>query len=128
MSINFGSGLEPWSPKNYNKSYISINSSNALDLKKIMRQLVDIHYIRNDLVLEPGSFRLLGENFEIFPIYDEYPIRIELFDNKIEYMYRFDPLNGTEIEPLGFIVLVQNFNDSFDHLFKLIDQGKKINL
>ena len=93
------------SPKNYNKSYISINSSNTLDLKKIMRQLVDIHYIRNDLVLEPGSFRLLGENFEIFPIYDEYPIRIELFDNKIEYMYRFDPLNGTEIEPENNIVI-----------------------
>ena len=86
------------SPKNYNNSYLSIKVSDKIDLKDIMSQLVDIHYIRNDLVLEPGSFRLLGENFEIFPIYDEYPIRIELFDDKIEYMYRFDPLNGNEIQ------------------------------
>ena len=64
------------SPKNYNNAYIPIKKSNRIDLKNIMMQLVDSHYVRNDLVLEPGSFRLLGQNFEIFPVYDEYPIRI----------------------------------------------------
>ena len=93
------------SPKNYNNAYISIKLSNAIDLKDVMRQLVDSHYIRNDLVLEPGSFRVLGQNFEIFPVYDEYPIRIEIFDDKIEYMYRFDPLNGTELQAEDDIVI-----------------------
>ena len=93
------------SPKNYNNAYVSIKVSDRVDLKSIMRKLVDIHYIRNDLVLEPGSFRLIGENFEIFPIYDEYPIRIELFDDKIEYMYRFDPLNGHEVQSEKDIII-----------------------
>ena len=93
------------SPKNYNNAYIPIKKSNRIDLKNIMMQLVDIHYVRNDLVLEPGSFRLLGQNFEIFPVYDEYPIRIEVFDDKIEYMYRFDPLNGTEVQSEDDIVI-----------------------
>ena len=93
------------SPKNYNNAYIPIKKSNRIDLKNIMMQLVDSHYVRNDLVLEPGSFRLLGQNFEIFPVYDEYPIRIEVFDDKIEYMYRFDPLNGTEVQSEDDIVI-----------------------
>ena len=93
------------SPQNYNNSCISIKSSNKINLKNVMKQLVDIHYTRNDLVLEPGSFRLLGENFEIFPIYDEYPIRVELFNDSIEYMYRFDPFNGDEIQSEEDIVI-----------------------
>ena len=32
-----------------------------------MKKLIDIHYLRNDMVLEPGTFRLIGDNFEIFP-------------------------------------------------------------
>ena len=93
------------SPQNYNNAYISIKSSNKINLKNVMKQLVDIHYTRNDLVLEPGSFRLLGENFEIFPVYDEYPIRVELFNDSIEYMYRFDPFNGDEIQSEEDIVI-----------------------
>ena len=48
-----------------------------------MKSLIDIHYLRNDMIIEPGTFRLLGQNFEIFPIYDDYPIRIELHDNSL---------------------------------------------
>ena len=86
------------SPDNYNNAYISIDASDNINLKEIMKQLVEVHYIRNDVIIEPGTFRLRGENFEIFPIYDDFPIRIELFNGSIEYMYRFDPLNGTEIK------------------------------
>ena len=93
------------SPKNYNNAHVSISCPSKINLKKIMKDLVNIHYTRNDMSLEPGSFRLQGENFEIFPIYDEYPIRIELFDNQIEYMSRFDPLNGTEIVKESQVVI-----------------------
>ena len=93
------------SPENYNNAYISINFSDRLDIKDAMRQLVEMHYIRNDTILEPGTFRLLGENFEIFPIYDDYPIRIEMFEDSIEHMYRFDPLNGTEIKKIENIIV-----------------------
>jgi len=86
------------SPDNYSNAYVSIDISNKIDLKDIMRQLVEIHYTRNDAVLEPGTFRLRGDNFEVFPIYDDFPVRLEMFSDTIEYMYRFDPLNGTEIK------------------------------
>ncbi len=93
------------SPDNYNKSFLSINKSDKIELKKAMRRLVDIHYLRNDMVIEPGTFRLLGDVFEIFPIYDNYPIRVELFGDSVEYMYSFDPISGREVESLEeFIV------------------------
>ena len=128
------------SPENYNNAYISINILDKIDLKNLMKQLVEIHYIRNDLILEPGTFRLLGENLEIFPIYDNYPIRIELFNENIEYMYQFDPLNGNEIKRKNdFIVypakhfitdkdtIKKAHNDIRDELAKQINYFKKQN-
>ena len=88
------------SPKNYSNAYVSIQKENKIDVRETMKSLIDIHYIRNDMVLEPGTFRLLGQNFEIFPIYDDYPIRIELLNDTIEYMYRFDPMTGQEIKEM----------------------------
>ena len=93
------------SPKNYSNAYVSINKNKDIDLRSTMKSLIDIHYLRNDMIIEPGTFRLLGQNFEIFPIYDDYPIRIELHDNSIEYMYRFDPLSGAEIKEINDIFI-----------------------
>ena len=93
------------SPKNYSNAYVAINKNKEIDLRNTMKSLIDIHYLRNDMIIEPGTFRLLGQNFEIFPIYDDYPIRIELHDNTIEYMYRFDPLSGAEIKELNDIFI-----------------------
>ena len=93
------------SPKNYSKAYVSINKNKDIDLRSTMKSLIDIHYLRNDMIIEPGTFRLLGQNFEIFPIYDDYPIRIELHDNSIEYMYRFDPLSGAEVKEINDIFI-----------------------
>ena len=88
------------SPKNYSNAYVSIQKENKIDIRETIKSLIDIHYIRNDMVLEPGTFRLLGQNFEIFPIYDDYPVRIELLDDKIDYMYRFNPMTGQEIKEM----------------------------
>ena len=93
------------SPKNYSNAYVSINKNKDIDLRSTMKSLIDIHYLRNDMIIEPGTFRLLGQNFEIFPIYDDYPIRIELHDNSIEYMYRFDPLSGAEVKEINDIFI-----------------------
>tara|TARA_Y100001958_G_scaffold80704_1_gene54514 strand:+ start:4084 stop:6087 length:2004 start_codon:yes stop_codon:yes gene_type:complete len=93
------------SPKNYSNAYVAINKNKEIDLRNTMKSLIDIHYLRNDMIIEPGTFRLLGQNFEIFPIYDDYPIRLELHDNTIEYMYRFDPLSGAEIKELNDIFI-----------------------
>ncbi len=85
------------SPENYKSMLVNVKTNSSLDQKKFLHSLVNIHYGRNDLVLEPGTFRVRGDIIEIFPAYDEIPIRIELFGDEIEKIYSFHPLTG-EVE------------------------------
>ena len=52
------------------------------------------------MVLEPGTFRVRGDILEIFPIYDEHPLRVEFFGDEIEKIYTFDVLTGYKITEL----------------------------
>ena len=82
------------SPDEYGSMLVSLKINDIVEIKTVLRSLVDIHYIRNDMVLEPGTFRLRGDVLEIFPVYDEHPLRIEFFGNEIEKIYTFDLLTG----------------------------------
>ena len=46
------------------------------------------------MILEPGTFRLRGDVIELFPRYEEYPVRIELFGDEIEKIHSFDVLSS----------------------------------
>ena len=82
------------SPLEYKNLLVHFDKSGPLDQKKFLHDLVNIHYVRNDLVLEPGTFRVRGDVIEIFPIYEELAVRIELFGDKVEKIYSFDSLTG----------------------------------
>ena len=82
------------SPKEYKSMLVSLKVGQSIEIKSILRKLVDIHYIRNEMVLEPGTFRLRGDILEIFPIYDEKPLRVEFFGDDIEKIYTFDSMTG----------------------------------
>ncbi|HAU03710.1 MAG TPA: excinuclease ABC subunit B, partial [Pseudoalteromonas shioyasakiensis] len=82
------------SPKEYKNLLVHIDKLSPLDQKKFLHELVNIHYVRNDLVLEPGTFRVRGDVIEIFPAYEELAVRIELFGDVIEKIYTFDALTG----------------------------------
>jgi len=82
------------SPKEYKSMLVYIRVGDTVEFKSILRNLVDIHYIRNEMVLEPGTFRVRGDILEIFPIYDEKPLRVEFFGDDIEKIYTFDSMTG----------------------------------
>jgi excinuclease ABC subunit B len=82
---------------------VHVNKTSPLDQKQFLHSLVNIHYVRNDLVLEPGTFRVRGDVIEVFPAYDEWALRIELFGDDVEKIYTFHPLTGE----------VQNDYDNF---------------
>ena len=85
------------SPENYKSMLVNIKTNSSLNQKEFLHSLVNIHYGRNDIVLEPGTFRVRGDIIEIFPAYDESPLRIELFGDEIDKIYSFHPLTG-EVE------------------------------
>ena len=91
------------SPETYKSMLVHVDKTSPLDQKQFLHSLVNIHYVRNDLVLEPGTFRVRGDVIEVFPAYDEWALRIELFGDDVEKIYTFHPLTGE----------VQNDYDNF---------------
>ena len=82
------------SPTEYKKMLIKVSKNETLNLKEFFKALVSIHYLRNDMVLQPGNFRVRGDVIDIFPLYSDYPIRIELFGDEIENISRFNSMTG----------------------------------
>ena len=93
------------SPEEYSKGTVRIKKGNLIDRKSFLSKLIHIHYSRNDQVLERGNIRVLGDIIEIYPAYDDYCIRIELFGSDIDGINRFDPISGEIIEELSEIVI-----------------------
>ncbi len=79
-------------PESYKDLLVKIECGDKIDLNLFYKQLVNIHYQRNDVNLEPGVFRVRGDTIEIFPMYEEEAIRVELFGEDIEKISVFDPL------------------------------------
>jgi excinuclease ABC subunit B len=66
----------------------------------ILADLVRIHYQRNDLSFEPGTFRVRGDTIEVFPAYDEVAVRIELWGDEVERISKIHPLTGEALQQL----------------------------
>ncbi len=93
------------SPDEYQKGTVSISKGKIFNRREILSSLINIHYSRNDQVLERGNIRVRGDIIEIFPAYEKECIRIELFGSEIEKIIKFDVLTGEEKETLDKIVI-----------------------
>ena len=67
------------SPDSYKDMLVEVNLNDKIELNSFFKKLVNIHYNRNDMVLEPGVFRSRGDTIEIFPMYETDAVRIEFF-------------------------------------------------
>jgi len=93
----------------YTSMIIDIEKGQEVDRTKLLRQLVEIQYKRNDLYLTRGSFRARGETLDIFPShYAERAWRVSFFDNEVEDIVEFDPLTGEKFEKLDKIRVFAN--------------------
>lgn len=68
---------------------------------KLLRQLTDIQYTRNDIDFHRGTFRVRGDVIDIFPAGEEMAYRIEMFGDEIERITRIDPLTGEVLSNLN---------------------------
>ena len=93
------------SPENYKQGSVSISIDQKIDRRKLLLKLINIHYSRNDQVLERGNIRVRGDIIEIFPAYEDNSYRIELFDDQIENITSFDPLTGEIINVFKKLVI-----------------------
>ncbi len=112
------------SPEEYGAMIVMMKIGESREIKSILKKLVDIHYTRNDLILEPGTFRVRGDVLEVFPVYDQQAVRVEFFGDEVEKIYTFDTLTGEIVEELETVVIypAKHFVTSEENLKKAMNQ------
>tara|TARA_B100001057_G_scaffold101677_1_gene98788 strand:- start:323 stop:2320 length:1998 start_codon:yes stop_codon:yes gene_type:complete len=94
------------SPAEYRNKLIPIIKGQDFEIDNLLLQLVKQQYVRNDLVVQRGSFRLKGDTLDIFPVYEETIFRIEFFGDEIENISRIDPTTGEILEKLTEVAIL----------------------
>jgi excinuclease ABC subunit B len=84
-------------PEEYVNRCVQLDVGQTIDRDTILRRLVDIQYTRNDLAFTRGTFRVRGDTIEVFPVYQELAVRIEMFGDDIERISTLHPLTGEVI-------------------------------
>ena len=113
------------SPKDYKNMLVPLKVGEIIDLKSTLKKLVEIHYVRNDIALEQGVFRVRGDVLEIFPAYDEHAVRVDLFGDEIEGISIFNVLTGEVLTTLDsfhvypakhFVTTRENINRALGYI------------
>ena len=82
------------SPGDYNDLSVKLHVGERRLRDKLMRQLTDIQYQRNDVDFHRGTFRVRGDVIDIFPAGEELAYRVEFFGEELERILKIDPLTG----------------------------------
>jgi len=82
-------------PRAYLTMVLHLVRGEKTDQRAILRRLAELQYTRNEVELQRATYRVRGEIIDIFPAEsDGEAVRVELFDDEIESLARFDPLTG----------------------------------
>jgi excinuclease ABC subunit B len=88
------------SPSDYKRMMIRVVKGDEVDRQNLLLRLVDIQYQRNDTAFTRGTFRVRGDVVEVWPAYEEFAFRIELFGDEIEALSIINPLSGETLRAL----------------------------
>lgn len=93
-------------PIDYENLVISLRPGMIKDRDEIMKKLIDIQYVRNDINFERGTFRVRGDSLDIFPAYEEkHSVRVEFFGDEIDRITEIDALTGQIIAERNHVAI-----------------------
>ena len=118
ISCIYGLGM----PSEYLNASVKFTAGENINLRNYLRELVNNQYIRNDVDISRGRFRIKGDVLEIGPAYDDRIVRIELFGEEIEEISYVDPTTGEILNKLDKINIypAKHFVTPRDNLNKAI--------
>jgi len=93
------------SPVEYEKQMIFIKKKGQYPRDKLIRNLVNVKYERNDYEFSQGNFRVKGDNIEIFPAYQNRALKVQLFGDEVERIIEFDPVSGEIFSDIDSVVI-----------------------
>jgi excinuclease ABC subunit B len=86
------------SPEAYYGMLLFLEKGQRIERDEILRRLVEMQFARQDYGLERGFFRARGDTIEVFPTYEDYAIRIEMFGDEIDSIAQTDPITGRTLK------------------------------
>ena len=81
-------------PQEYVDRMVRLRVGQEIERDSLLRAFVSIQYLRNDISFTRGTFRVRGDTVEVFPVYEEHPVRIEMFGDEIERLMTLHPVTG----------------------------------
>lgn len=86
------------SPQDFTQNVIELVRGKEIPMDTLLKQLVAAQYVRNDIELARGRFRVKGDTIDIALAYADYVVRIEFFGNEIDAILTIDPISGQVLE------------------------------
>lgn len=86
------------SPQDFTQNVIELVRGKEIPMDTLLKQLVAAQYVRNDMELARGRFRVKGDTIDIALAYADYVVRIEFFGNEIDAILTIDPISGQVLE------------------------------
>jgi excinuclease ABC subunit B len=97
------------SVETYSSMTLTLKTGQRMDRNALLRELVKLHYKRNEAAFQRGTFRARGDAVEIFPAHcEDRAWRVSLFGDEIEAIFEFDPLTGEKKATLAAAKLYAN--------------------
>jgi excinuclease ABC subunit B len=93
------------SPVDYLNMMIPLHVGQQIDRDNLLMKLIDIQYERNDFDPARSKFRVRGDVIEVWPAYEEFAYRVELWGDEIEKLSMIDPVSGKESQSLKEIYI-----------------------
>lgn len=86
------------SPKDYLEAMVPLRVGDSVDRDEFLRKLCDIQYTRNDYQPARAHFRVRGDVIEVWPAYEEFAYRVELWGDEVEKLAMISPVTGEELK------------------------------
>ena len=86
------------SPMDYAGMAVFVDKQKEMDRDQMIHDLIDIQYDRNDYELKRGTFRVRGDNLDVFPPYADNPVRVEFWGDEIEQISEIDNVTGEVLQ------------------------------
>ncbi|MDQ2180083.1 excinuclease ABC subunit UvrB [Marinifilum sp. D714] len=92
-------------PEDFHNNVTVLEKGQVISRNKLLFAFVDALYSRNEVEFERGHFRVKGDTVDIYPAYADFAYRIIFWDDEIDEIYSFDPINGLKIEDYDRITI-----------------------
>ena len=90
------------SPQDFSDNAIQLHRGDVIAMDDLLKQLIAAQYIRNDMELARGRFRVKGDTIDLALAYADYIVRIEFFGNEIDSIATIHPLTGQVLEEFDY--------------------------